>query len=445
MNSFFLFSGLPWPIAIIFTIALLIVLIGHFWAIVLFVVGGKVVATELEPSDELTDAFHWVFLVPALNEEVTIADSVGRLREVVAKSKTIMVIDDGSEDGTPEVLARIAGPDLEVLRRELPNAQKGKAAALNNAWRHVCQDVLKRPEYSHVDVDHVIFVIVDADGRLDPLAPQYLATKLADPEVGGVQLSVRIYNRFKPLTWMQDIEFGVFGGLYQLGRTHWGTAGMGGNGQANRLSALNEVVRPGAEGPWNDTLTEDQDIGLHLLRRGWRGTHEVRATVAQQGVSDLKRLYKQRTRWSQGNIQAMVHLRGLGQVQAGPIAKLDLTWALLQPPLQGFVGLSTVLALICAIFLGTPFVVDNSQWAWLWLLFLFFLAFGGTAIGCMAAGRGHGLRGYLRGLVTAIPYAFYSWILWPVIVRAAWRQLRGATGWDKTTREPLEADPAAPR
>ena len=77
------------------------------------------------------------------------------------------------------------------------------------------------------------------------------------------------------------------------------------------------------------------------------------------------------------------------------------------------------------------------------MLFLFFLAFGGTAIGCLAAGRGNGFSGYVRGLLTAIPYAFYSWILWPVIVRATWRQFRGASGWDKTSREPLEANVSA--
>lgn len=445
MDGFFLFYGLPWPVVVLFTIALLIVLIGHGWAVILFITGGKVVATSIEPDEAITDSFHWIFLVPALNEEVTIADSVSRLREVQARNRTIMVIDDGSTDRTPDVLAEIGGPDLEVMRRDLPNAQLGKAAALNAAWRHIRDDVLARPEFAGVTEDKVILVIVDADGRLDPTAPAYLATHLQDPQVGGVQVSVRIYNRYNPLTWMQDIEFGVYGGLYQLGRTHWGTAGMGGNGQANRLSALNSVVTDSADGPWNHTLTEDQDIGLHLMRNGWRGHHEVRTTVAQQGVSDIKRLYKQRTRWSQGNIQAMSHLRGIGEVKASPIAKLDLTWALLQPPLQAFIGLSTIVALLCALILNTPFIASNSQWAWLWLLFLFFLAFGGTAIGCLAAGRGNGFSGYVRGLLTAIPYAFYSWILWPVIVRASWRQLRGATGWDKTTREPLEADVSAPQ
>lgn len=437
MNSFFLFGGLPLPIAIFFTIALIIVLIGHTIAFILFVVGGKAVASAAVVDDESGNRFHFIFLVPALNEEVTIADSVERLLQAQTTRKTILVIDDGSDDGTPAVLAGMDYPQLEVLRREKPDAQKGKAAALNAGWRYVRDEVLSRPEFHGVTDDDVIFVIVDADGRMDPAAPRYFGAQFTDPKVAGVQLSVRIYNRYNPLTWCQDVEFGVYGGLYQIGRSHWGTAGMGGNGQANRLSALNSVVGD-HDGPWRDYLTEDQDIGLTLLEHGWQGMHEVRCTVAQQGVSDIRRLYRQRTRWSQGNIQAMRHLPNVGSMSSNAMAKIDLTWGLLQPPLQGLVGVATIVALCCAFFLGTPFISPNDQYEWLWLVFLFFLAFGGTALGCMTLGRGHGVTGYLKGLCIAIPYAFYSWLLWPVLVRATWRQLRGATGWDKTAREPMD-------
>ena len=48
-----------------------------------------------------------MFLVPALNEEVTIADSVDRLLTVEAEQRAILVIDDGSTDGTGAVLAGI--------------------------------------------------------------------------------------------------------------------------------------------------------------------------------------------------------------------------------------------------------------------------------------------------------------------------------------------------
>ena len=129
----------------------------------------------------------------------------------------------------------------------------------------------------------MIVAIVDADGRLHPEAPAYAAAHFADPEVGGVQSLVRIYNRHRLLTWLQDVEFSVYGYLFQAGRNGWGTAGMGGNGQFNRLSALDEVAD--GRGPWRDRLTEDQDLGLRLIEAGWKGRQELRGTVDQQGLS----------------------------------------------------------------------------------------------------------------------------------------------------------------
>ena len=81
---------------------------------------------------------------------------------------------------------------------------------------------------------------------------------------------------------MQDNEFAVYGHVYQTGRNGWATAGMGGNGQFNRLSALDWIADH--KGPWRDRLTEDQDLGLRLLGCGWQGRQELRAIVDQQGL-----------------------------------------------------------------------------------------------------------------------------------------------------------------
>ena len=49
----------------------------------------------------------------------------------------MIVVDDGSDDATPDLLAAMDDPFLRVLRRDPPDARQGKAAALNNAWHHV--------------------------------------------------------------------------------------------------------------------------------------------------------------------------------------------------------------------------------------------------------------------------------------------------------------------
>jgi hypothetical protein len=83
---------------------------------------------------------------------------------------------------------------------------------------------------------------------------------------------------------------------------------------------------------------------------------------------------------------------------------------------------------------------QNPFWAngpWWQLVFFYLLGFGGTIMGCVARGAGRGLPGILRGVLVAQVYAFYSWLLWPVLLRAAVRQLARRRDWAKTQREAL--------
>ncbi len=274
---------------------------------------------------------------------------------------------------------------------------------------------------------------MDADGRLDPVACRYVAARLADAGVGGIQALVRIYNRGAILTWLQDVEFGIFGALFQGGRTFAGTASMGGNGQFNRLSALDSIVDETTGGPWSDVLTEDQDLGLRLIHRGWRGEQELRASVDQQGVSDLRRLLRQRTRWAQGNLQAMKHA-GDAVRTARPLAvRVDLVASILMPVLIGLLAVQFVASLVLVV-LGATGVRNLDA---LDLVVLYVLAFGPVLVGCVARGSLYGARGILLGILIAQVFAFYIYLIWPIYLRAAIRYVLGRESWQKTSREPI--------
>lgn len=422
------FEGLPAAWSVLFWLALAVIVAMLAWTTTLFWRGRLEERHPPPVPADWRESFLWIFLVPALNEEVTIVDSVERLLSMIMPRRRIVVIDDGSDDATPRILARLRHPDLHVVRRDAPDARKGKAAALNHAYREL--DALLDGESR----ERTIVVVVDADGRLHHDAPAFAAAHLRDPTVGGVQSLVRIYNRGRLLTWMQDVEFSIYGRLFQAGRNRHGTAGMGGNGQFNRLSALDAVADE--EGPWRDRLTEDQDLGLRLIAAGWQGRQENRATVDQQGLSDLRRLFRQRTRWSQGNLQAMSLI---GAVRRAPIplgARADLLAYLLMPLWQTLIGISLIAAIVLAVTGTAPFWGTGHWWQ---LAFFYVLGFGGTMLGCLAARSGSGARGALAGLMLAQVYAFYSWTLWPVLLRSTWRQLTDRRGWAKTEREALPA------
>jgi cellulose synthase/poly-beta-1,6-N-acetylglucosamine synthase-like glycosyltransferase len=368
------------------------------------------------------------FLVPCLNEEEVIGATASRLRGHA--SRTVVVVDDGSDDDTDRV-ARAVGDDVIVVNRTLPHARTGKGAALNAGFQRIREMVEERG----VDPERVIVCVMDADGRLSDGALGHVLPLFEDETVGGVQLAVRIRNReVNFLTRFQDFQFWSMSAVTQFGRQGTQTVSLGGNGQFTRYTAL---LASGTE-PWSNGLTEDLELALTLVTAGWRLQTTPRASVDQQGVEKLRDLFVQRRRWYQGHMMAGAHLpavwecRGLSHLQALELTAylavpwvFDLPWSLLSHwTLFSFVAHASVLFATLAGPLGwIPGIL-------FWYAVTFMPALVASVVYCMRDRR----AGLLRSLLLGHSFLAMNYLSYVCVWSALARILRRRTGWDKTAR-----------
>ncbi|MFR9775882.1 bifunctional polysaccharide deacetylase/glycosyltransferase family 2 protein [Micromonospora sp. MS34] len=221
-------------------------------------------------------------IVPAYNERTTIAAAVRSLATGTHPGIEVLVVDDDSDDGTAEEVARLGLPNVRVAR--VPGG--GKAAALNAGVALARHDLL---------------VMVDADTVVEPDAIHRLVQPFADPRVGAVAGNVKVGNRRRLLGRWQHIEY-VIG--FSLDRRLYDTLHCmptipGALGAFRREAVL------AAGGLSRATLAEDTDLTMGIHRAGWRVVYEETAIARTEAPSTLPQLWRQRYRWSYGTMQAL--------------------------------------------------------------------------------------------------------------------------------------------
>ncbi|WP_019810053.1 glycosyltransferase, partial [Saccharomonospora halophila] len=342
-------------------------------------------------------------LIPAYNEATNIAATV---RSAVAGDHPveILVIDDGSTDGTADVVERLGLPGVRVLR--LPNG--GKAAALNAGVAAATHDLV---------------VMVDGDTLFEPDTVRELVQPFADPTVGAVSGNVKIANRETLLARLQHIEyvvgFNVDRRVYDVTRSMPTVPGAGG---AFRREVLEAVGGLSAR-----TLAEDTDLTIAVGRAGWRTVYQETAVTWTEAPTTVRQLWQQRFRWTFGTIQAVwKHRRAIVERgAAGRVGRFGLLHVL------AFQVLLPMLAPVIDVFLlyGVLFL-DPGTTVLLWLSML--------AIQGVGAYCAFGLDRESRSVLWLLPtqQLVYRQLMYVVLVqsvlaavsgvRVRWQHLRRA-------------------
>jgi len=243
-------------------------------------------------------------IVPAYNEEITGVKTVENLLRSNYNNFEIIFIDDGSTDKTYELIKARFDDNDKVKIFTKPNS--GKAASLNYGISHANGEIM---------------VCIDADTILDTNAVARLVIPFMDLNVGAVGGNVKVGNKINLLTRWQSIEYATSQNFDRLAYDYINTITVvpGAIG-AFRGSALKEI------GGFDvDTLAEDCDLTLRMLRAGYRVRACNDAFAYTEVPESLKMFMKQRFRWSFGIMQSFWKHRELIFTRR----RLNLSWVLL--------------------------------------------------------------------------------------------------------------------
>jgi len=269
-------------------------------------------------------------IIPAYNEEKVITHTINALIETKYPDKEIIFVDDGSTDKTLEIVNQFKGK-ITILHKE----NGGKATALN---------------YGIACSNGEIIVIVDADtiiGR-NALTDIIKGFEVHD-KVVAVAGNVKVRNRTNWITKCQALEyitgiqivrraFDVFGSI---------TIVPGALG-AFKKSMVEECGSYG-----KDTIVEDYDQTIKLLKAGLTTSGSTKATAYTEAPNTLKDFVQQRKRWFRGNIQVFKrHSDALTNPRFGYLQKLSLPYLFLGMVITPIIGLTVIAMAIFGIIRG---------------------------------------------------------------------------------------------
>ncbi|GAA2259098.1 glycosyltransferase [Streptomyces atrovirens] len=282
-------------------------------------------------------------LVPAYNEAKCIENTVNSLMASEHPIE-VLVIDDGSTDGTARIVEAMGLPNVRVIRQ----LNAGKPAALNRGLANARYDIV---------------VMMDGDTVFEPSTVRELVQPFGDPRVGAVAGNAKVGNKDSLIGAWQHIEyvmgFNLDRRMYDILRCMPTIPGAVG---AFRRSALEPIG-----GMSDDTLAEDTDVTMALHRAGWRVVYAENARAWTEAPETVQQLWSQRYRWSYGTMQAIwKHRRAV--IEKGPSGRFGRIGL---PFVSLFMIVAPLLAPLIDVFLLYGIVfgpTEKTIMAWLGVL-----------------------------------------------------------------------------
>ncbi len=286
-------------------------------------------------SSKLLPTFSIV--VPVKNEE----NVIGRLLDALSKlnypenKREIVIVEDGSTDGTFDICMKYAKEhaDVKILHRPFSN---GKPSALNFGLEHAKGDLI---------------AIFDADNVPDADALMVACRYFEDPAVAAVQgKTLSINSKENMLTQFISYEEAVWCEAYLRGKDVLNLfVHLKGSCQFIRRDILEKL-----DGFSEAVLSEDMEISARLTENNYKIRYASDVVAWQESPSNLKTLFKQRTRWFRGTMEVAFKY---GRLMARPSRKNFDAETTLFGPFILIASLIPYLAVFWAFFTVLPFDV----------------------------------------------------------------------------------------
>jgi poly-beta-1,6-N-acetyl-D-glucosamine synthase len=270
-------------------------------------------------------------VIASYNEAARIAETLRYAqRQDYAGPLEFVVVDDGSTDGTADIVRGLAAEDsrLRLVQRE----HAGKGRALNAAL---------------ATIDAPLVTTIDADTLLMPDAIRRAVARLlvSPPDTVAVAGTVLARNsRVNVLARIQEWDY--FLGIASVKRQQallQGTLVAQGAFSVYNARSLRDA------GGWPDRIGEDIVLTWAMIRNGGRTTFEPTAIGFTEVPTSLRRFVRQRQRWARGMIEGLRD-HGLGLLRQRRMHVHSIAMNFLFPYLDGVYTCAFLPGIVFAFF-----------------------------------------------------------------------------------------------